>query len=989
MKKTLVKKSFAWLLALVMIIGFIPAYAFAADGDQDGIDDDVKFQMKVSSEASDKTIGAVTAIVYKDYKAVVTYKTSDKVNPSNVTANVWMQNVASLGVTNLRHYAKTVNTGINHEDVALTAVDLLFNGLNGKNTTVTAKIGELSTNYSISYSKDSNNEVTITGIPDSNVDKVWHAIVDNNIVTGTKGDDSYLVIPNGSSLQIGNEVLQFQDNYSEDLLRIDNITNENLPAIVNGIKDAVEVVGAQENDGTVKFTLKAGTELALSSSYAKLNKDMTVTVSGLDMEKLNGTLSALRNAANNQNNASDLIVQTLAMIKNSIDSAAGKNVMVEFSFAQPDNYKFRARVSSVDNGSEGAVTATVKDDYTTDIIVSGSSVNTSNVKGEVWMQNVESLGVTTPRHYERALQLSETGQPVALDKVSSLLGLLDKTKIIGKVGNDQVEYTFTKVNDTNFTFNPDKEDNARKVWHKIVNKDNIEAGTNEDDSYIVIGNGCSLQVGQYILEFEDNYDGNLKLDDFGNLETMDSEIRKAVVLNKVESPVYDKIIIKLADGTELDVGSSYAKLNKCCTINVSGDAVTETNIKQLEDALIALRVNNLNDENTDTIHALWNLLGQMVGMVSGTTTTVEYKFGHDLEETLEDAATCETSGTEAYYTCSICGKMFSDKNGTKEITKPIIIPALNHEWGTPKYVWSDDNSTVTATAVCERNNSHTITETVNSSSKDTKAPTETEPGERIYTATFDNKVFEIQTKTEVIPATGGGDTPGGGGGEGPGGGDGPGTIDDPDVPLAGPEHDPYMNGKAEGIFDPMGNFTRAEAATVLSRLTEGFKEDGNYTGADFSDVKSADWFYKYVSFAQLNKLVNGYADGTYQPNKPITRQEFAVLLARFLDIEPVEPADEFSDMDKAGDWAKGYVAAMKTNGIIEGYEDGTFRPTNNITRAEAATMLNRVLDRVPLEELELEKKGYENPFTDVNVSEWFFVQVMEATIEHKISDFHE
>ena len=197
-----------------------------------------------------------------------------------------------------------------------------------------------------------------------------------------------------------------------------------------------------------------------------------------------------------------------------------------------------------------------------------------------------------------------------------------------------------------------------------------------------------------------------------------------------------------------------------------------------------------------------------------------------------------------------------------------------------------------------------------------------------------------------------------------------------------------MKGKAKGIFDPEGKFTRAEAATVLSRLSEGFSEAEAYSGAMFKDVSSSAWYYKYISFAQQNNLVYGYDDNTFRPDQPIKRQEFAVMICRFLGISRIEAGNEFTDIDDAGDWSKGYIAALKKNGIVIGYEDGSFRPLNDITRAEATTMLNRVLNRIPDKKLDLASHGYSNSVTDVAESAWYFAHVMEATIDHEISDFH-
>ena len=115
--------------------------------------------------------------------------------------------------------------------------------------------------------------------------------------------------------------------------------------------------------------------------------------------------------------------------------------------------------------------------------------------------------------------------------------------------------------------------------------------------------------------------------------------------------------------------------------------------------------------------------------------------------TAKQNASCTEAGYNAYYQCSKCSKYFSDAKGETEISKPVAIDPLGHSWGLPTYSWSEDNATVTATRVCANDESHIETETVNTSSDQTTAPTCTEKGETTYTASFTNTAFETQTKT--------------------------------------------------------------------------------------------------------------------------------------------------------------------------------------------------------------------------------------------------
>lgn len=200
------------------------------------------------------------------------------------------------------------------------------------------------------------------------------------------------------------------------------------------------------------------------------------------------------------------------------------------------------------------------------------------------------------------------------------------------------------------------------------------------------------------------------------------------------------------------------------------------------------------------------------------------------------------------------------------------------------------------------------------------------------------------------------------------------------------DHMAYMVGRSDTQFAPNGNLTRAEAATILSRLTAGFDENGTYPAATYSDLNTAAWYAKYVNFAASKGIVNGRPDGTFDPDASITRAEFATMIANFAGVGRVEAPSASNDV--AGHWAAGYIVALERANIVTGYEDGTFRPNANITRAEAATMVNGAIDRTPDTALDLAANSYTNPFTDVTAGQWFFAQVMEATVNHVTAHFH-
>ena len=172
------------------------------------------------------------------------------------------------------------------------------------------------------------------------------------------------------------------------------------------------------------------------------------------------------------------------------------------------------------------------------------------------------------------------------------------------------------------------------------------------------------------------------------------------------------------------------------------------------------------------------------------------------------------------------------------------------------------------------------------------------------------------------------------------------TIPD-DVPtgLNGDDHFAYIVGYPNGNVEPNGNITRAEVATIFFRLLTDETRNANSTKSNsYSDVAAGAWYNHAVSTLSAMGIVKGDSQGKFNPNAPITRAEFAAIAARF-DDKANTTAVDFSDI--ASHWAKNEISAAANNGWINGYTDGTFRPNNKITRAEAMTLVNRVLKRLP------------------------------------------
>ena len=196
--------------------------------------------------------------------------------------------------------------------------------------------------------------------------------------------------------------------------------------------------------------------------------------------------------------------------------------------------------------------------------------------------------------------------------------------------------------------------------------------------------------------------------------------------------------------------------------------------------------------------------------------------------------------------------------------------------------------------------------------------------------------------------------------------------------LNGDDHFAYIQGYADGTVHPDNNITRAQVATIFFRLLdEDVRDDSLTTYNTFTDVSADYWANTAISTMSELGVIQGYSDGTFRPNAFITRAQFAAICARFDDTVKRGSSD-FTDID--GHWAKAEIERAATLGWIQGYSDGTFRPNNNITRAQAMTMINRVLCRLPEDEDDL-LRGM-NTWTDCNPGDWCYLAVQEATNSH-------
>ncbi len=215
-----------------------------------------------------------------------------------------------------------------------------------------------------------------------------------------------------------------------------------------------------------------------------------------------------------------------------------------------------------------------------------------------------------------------------------------------------------------------------------------------------------------------------------------------------------------------------------------------------------------------------------------------------------------------------------------------------------------------------------------------------------------------------------------------GGHSGGGTVTIPDdVPtgLNGKDHYAYVVGYPDGMVYPQKNITRAEVATIFFRLLEDETREANMTKSNgYNDMKDGAWYTCAVSTLSKMGIIKGYEDGSFKPDASISRAEFAAIAARFDPDGDKTPAT-FSDV--SSHWAKDEISIAANHGWIKGYEDGSFKPDQKITRAETMTLVNRVLKRLPETKDDLHKDMKTWP-DNQNESAWFYLAVQEATNSH-------
>ena len=194
------------------------------------------------------------------------------------------------------------------------------------------------------------------------------------------------------------------------------------------------------------------------------------------------------------------------------------------------------------------------------------------------------------------------------------------------------------------------------------------------------------------------------------------------------------------------------------------------------------------------------------------------------------------------------------------------------------------------------------------------------------------------------------------------------------------DHYSYLIGYSDGTVRPNGKITRAEVATIFFRLLDDDTRAKYWSSKnDFSDVSADKWYNNAVSTLCNMGVIGGYADGTFRPDAPISRAEFAKIAVSFTQNNGSAVYNYFTDV-KTTDWFAPYVTAAKDAGLIEGYSDGSFKPESKITRAEACAIVNRTLGRKPSKAHMKISDRIDWP--DVQTTDWFYEAIMEATNSH-------
>ncbi|MCX7715235.1 MAG: S-layer homology domain-containing protein, partial [Clostridia bacterium] len=210
-------------------------------------------------------------------------------------------------------------------------------------------------------------------------------------------------------------------------------------------------------------------------------------------------------------------------------------------------------------------------------------------------------------------------------------------------------------------------------------------------------------------------------------------------------------------------------------------------------------------------------------------------------------------------------------------------------------------------------------------------------------------------------------------------------TEDQTAELRGQDHKPYINGYEDSTFRPDNNLTRAEVSTMMVTVM-GYSGSVNFEST-FSDIDKKAWYFEDVSRMQYEGIFSGYEDGTFKPDNYITRAEFCVIIYNAMKIDSSKSSSKSAFTDVKGHWAEKYISALIQKKYISGYDAKTFMPDKPITRAEAVTIINRALDRSANKE-KIQAVDPTNPYKDLTKSHWAYYEIIEASVRHYAKEWH-
>ena len=321
------------------------------------------------------------------------------------------------------------------------------------------------------------------------------------------------------------------------------------------------------------------------------------------------------------------------------------------------------------------------------------------------------------------------------------------------------------------------------------------------------------------------------------------------------------------------------------------------------------------------------------------------------------------------------GTLYRSKKGEKATTVfsgnkiedcAIVYPVVFHYTNTDKQEYVQVNTPLTGTWYAKEDYTMPVTQIKGSSMYpkepfENKEPYGTQDTEKVANP-LTHMVIHLYTKEKYVP-------------EQP-------TTDYliPGLWLNTNDHYSYLIGYSDGTVRPNGKITRAEVATIFFRLLDDDTRAKYWSSENnFSDVSADKWYNNAVSTLSNMGVIGGYADGTFRPDAPISRAEFAKIAVSFTQNNGSAVYNYFTDV-KTTDWFAPYVTAAKDAGLIEGYSDGSFKPESKITRAEACAIVNRTLGRKPSKAHMKISDRIDWP--DVQTTDWFYEAIMEATNSH-------